>query len=128
MLKIKQIERGWQGHGFTPCRFHLNTLLEGEHGFKIVISTIGDYHPFHNPGIMERISYNRYYETIVAESFYVGCNEINITKPIDFENNWVYPQKNDLLPQAGHWVVVNEIKERMGKGEINKQPDESESQ
>jgi hypothetical protein len=119
---IKQIDRGWQGHFCCHCRFHLNTLLEREDGFKVVVSTVGYFYDTQDK--VQTIGANRYFETMVFESSYDKYDDINVGKQIFFDSQWAYSDKDDMLPQAGHWVVVDEIKNKMENKKLNPLPDE----
>ena len=111
---MKQTERGWQGHFIRKCRFHLNTLLNYK-GFKIIVSTVGNY-VFRDK--MQTIGVDKYYETMVFESKYDEWDSIEVTKNIYFNSKWAYSGKDEMPPQKGHWKVVAEIKEKMINGDI----------
>lgn len=117
---IKQVERGWQGHFCCDCKFHLNTLLERDDGFKVVVSTVGNFIGLNHE--MDTIGSERYYETMAFESSYDKYDDMDGYKEIWFESPWRYPDKDDLLPQKGHWIVVEEIKNKMESREINHMP------
>jgi hypothetical protein len=120
--RIVQTERGWQGHFLCPCTFHLNTLLDLD-GFKIVVSTVGAYLPPHGfqprGKRYETIGHNRFYETLAFESKYDSYDDANVMRYVLIDSDQCYSSESDKEPQAGHWVVVEEIKRRMANGSLN---------
>lgn len=122
--QIVQTERGWQGHFICACGFHLNTLLDLD-GFKVVVSTVGSYippHSFEKEGHRyDTIGYHRFYETMAFESSYDSYDDANVSNPVSFDSEWAYDSESDVEPQAGHWVVVEEIKRLMVSGSLSKE-------
>ena len=122
--RIVQTERGWQGHFICACTFHLNTLLDLD-GFKVVVSTVGAYIPALDLGKegkrYDTIGHNRFYETMAFESSYDSYDDANVSNHVSFDSEWAYDSESDVEPQAGHWVVVEEVKLLMASGVLNKE-------
>lgn len=113
--------RGWQGHFCCACLFHLNTLLDLD-GFKIVVSTVGNYHRYDRPdGPAETIGLDRFWETMAFESSYDKFDDMDVSRQLYFDSEWEWASIDDeLLAQAGHYKTVAEIKAKMLSGEITK--------
>lgn len=122
--QIVQAERGWQGHFICACGFHLNTLLDLD-GFKVVVSTVGAFIPPHSlekeGHRYDTIGYHRFYETMAFESLYDSYDDANVSNQVYFDSEWAYDSESDVEPQAGHWVVVEEIKRLMASGSLSKE-------
>ena len=111
--------RGWQGHFICQCHFHLNTLLDLD-GFKIVVSTVGNYRNWRDDKV-ESIGHNRYWETMAFESSYDKFDDANVSKQVNFDSEWAWASPEDeLLAQVGHFTAVAEIEAKMLSGEITK--------
>ena len=123
---IKRTERGWPGHfiGSNSCRFHRNTLL-GYGKKRVVVSTVGNYHPFPNKNGMTEIGYDRYYETMAFWAKKDGPYwDADVGREVSFDFNWgifgderkemgVDNRANDI-----HEAVVREVSEKLEKGWI----------
>lgn len=117
MTAVKRTERGWPGHfiGGRMCMFRRNTLLECD-GVRIVVSTVGDYHPFPDKPA-EEIGYRRHYETMVFRAEFDGhywdanaCEEIVPSSP------WsIYGMRPGVDNEANdmHEAVVSEMTAKM---------------
>jgi hypothetical protein len=117
-MKAKITYRGWPGHFCMGhrCVFHLNTLIEfGEK--RVVVSTVGDMRP---TARIEEIGLDRYFETMAFYAVKEGKYwEANILKAFPFESRWEYDKKtDDWEANKGHFVVVQEIVERLEKEEL----------
>jgi hypothetical protein len=106
-------ERGWHGHFIASnwCRFSRNTLV-GYRDRKIVVSTVGNYHPNNCSGIQE-IGVNRYYETMVFEAKKSGPYiDADVTKEIpDYYDTLCYVKPKDIPIEVD--LLANEMHERM---------------
>lgn len=127
MQKVKRTERGWGGHYILcdRCLFRRNTLLE-YNDLKIVVSTVGLMRNIHNenPKTIEEkfdtVGCNRYYETM---AFHAGNDEYldaDVSRQLNFESKWCI-NKIDAELEANdmHETVVEEISQKMAKGELN---------
>ena len=117
---LKQTERGWGGHFCDSfhCLFRRNTLLE-YYNLKIVISTMGAWHPLGRNNEAQEIGSGRHYETVVFHALTEdGYNDIDIKKgQIEFESDWKTERlEDDLLANTKHDLVVKEIRERLLEG------------
>jgi hypothetical protein len=114
MKKLKITERGFAGHfcASSSCYFRRNTLVE--YGNKrVVVSTVGNYHPPHSLGEDKEIGCGRFYETMAFEAKYVAPYwEADVSKEFHFKSNWILNELNfetDLKADQMHDKVVKEI-------------------
>jgi hypothetical protein len=115
---VKRTERGWAGHfcAADSCRFKRNTLLEcGK--TRIVISTVGDYHPAHKNGKVDIIGSDRYYETMAFNAMRSGVYwDADVGRGVSFNSDWCiseYNNKSDMEANDMHERVVKEISKRI---------------
>lgn len=121
-IGVKVTERGWPGHYYLAirCGFRRNTLLQYK-DVAIVVSTIGDQRD--KDGIPQMLGEGYYYETAVFKAEQDGPYlDANVLEMIDVKGSWKVHQdilESDLEANDMHERIVNEIKERILKGEFN---------
>lgn len=121
-MKVNITYRGWAGHLIcsSTCLFRLNTLLEREDGFNVIVSTVGNNHDQSGKGL--QIGHNRSYETKAFESLYDFYNDADVYNEINFESEWSlngHTKENELTANLMHSYAVEEIRYKMEMGTIN---------
>lgn len=114
-MKVKVTERGWPGHFIAAraCIFRRNTLLEGDKGAAIVVSTVGYLRD--SDGSVREIGYDRYYETMAFVAKDGGYRDADVSLGVQFDGKWSIckaEMKNplvDLIANKMHEDAVTEI-------------------
>ncbi len=119
-MTVKRTERGWAGHYIASkdCLFRRNTLLEKDN-MSIVVSTVGAYiSPVSNKP--EEIGVDHYYETkVFCAKKNDKYKDVDISKEINFTSNPVLMELDDIKANEMHELVVDELIEKLEKGEVN---------
>ena len=92
MIKATTIERGWPGHFIDShnCVYHRNTLIICGKD-KVIISTVGNYHPVGRNSPAQMLGLDRYYETMAfwaQDKLNGGYWEADVTKEYPFKSEW----------------------------------------
>jgi len=97
------------------CRFHLNTLLVcGE--TKIVVSTVGEYYPPHEPNKMDTIGLDRFYETMVFYSSNDKYDDADVSREL---YKYFKGYSKELEAQKGHYEILERVKKFINKLEVS---------
>ena len=124
--EVKITFRGWAGHFIcgSNCLFRLNTLLEYKDK-KVVVSTVGlnvDRLAQNKTGKQRftQIGIDRHFETMAFHAQYDGKFwDMDVKKQIYFDSPWAYSSiEDELKANDGHYKVVEEIKQKLLKGEL----------
>ena len=121
---LKITERGWAGHFCLAynCQLRRNTLIQYGN-IRVVVSTLGLCRD-KQEGKFITIGIDRYYETMVFKAILIGNIywDADVTKQIDIKGKWRighYEFNADKEANDMHKRIVEEIKERIKKGEFN---------
>jgi len=125
MREVKRTERGWAGHfiGGADCRFQRNTLLECARR-KIIVSTVGNYHPRGRAEI-DTVGHLRYYETMAFHAAQHGPYiDSDASRQVFFDSPWSIcadkvrdlPEEVDNMANDMHEAVVAELTARLQAG------------
>ena len=122
---VKTTERGWIGHFICGdrCNFRRNTLIEGDNGIRLVVSTVGMMQDIHaDQYSFQTVNTDTYYETMVGHAEWASDSEtweMNVRREIETvkHGNDINMHSN-VLANKRHETIVEDYVQRLKKGHL----------